>query len=79
MLFIDRNGELFEHILQFMRAGNIDAHRLHDHLQEIKLYKLLINEAKFYNLDAMIAYLEEKLKFEHFPLVFNYLNLILKG
>lgn len=61
LLFIDRSPELFSFVLQYLRADQLDDHKLMVD-QKISLYKALLTEAKFFNLNAFIFYLESKIR-----------------
>ena len=51
--FIDRDGKLFRHVLNFMRTGELVLPANFDHLAG------LLAEAKFYGLDAMVCQLNQ--------------------
>ena len=46
--FIDRNGSLFEHVLNYLRTGNLPRKVIQDFGEE------LLEEALFYNLEGMV-------------------------
>lgn len=48
-IFIDRDGDLFEYILQYLRTDKIPIDINHDLLRQD-----LITEAQFYNLDSLV-------------------------
>ena len=55
ILFIDRNGLIFEFILQFLRTNKLDLHCLsREKLSSIR------DEAIFFNITPLILYLENK-------------------
>jgi hypothetical protein len=61
LLFIDRDGELFKYVLQFLRADNLDMSRVQrDQVESV--YWLILEEAKFYNIRPLILYVENELK-----------------
>ena len=51
--FIDRDGPLFRHVLNFMRNGNLS---LPENFKELKLLR---SEADFYQIQPLIAALDE--------------------
>ena len=51
--FIDRDGPLFRHVLNFMRNGNLSLP------ENFKEMKLLRSEADFYQIQPLIAALDE--------------------
>jgi hypothetical protein len=56
-VFIDRNGRIFEHILDFLRGGNLE------YLQNDEgLLLQLRSEADFYGMDQMKNEIEKKIK-----------------
>ncbi len=57
--FIDRDGTYFRYILNFLRDGYIDAGTLPT--DNVTL-KELLREAKYYQLTALVTFLEEKLQ-----------------
>ena len=55
-IFIDRDGDLFEYILQYLRTGKIPIDINHDLLRQD-----LITEAHFYKLDSLVNLLNRNL------------------
>lgn len=53
--FIDRDGNLFRYILQFLRTSQV-------HVNEIQLIEELLIEADFYQLTSLTRFLEERKK-----------------
>ncbi len=53
-IFIDRNGKLFEYVLDFLRDGEIAIDKKDEHL------KAKFIKAKYFILDEMVAFLEGK-------------------
>lgn len=58
--FIDADADLFSHILRYLRRGVLpifyDRHRGHDHA----LYVALLEEARYFQIDRLRRWLEEK-------------------
>ena len=61
LFFIDRNGTLFEYILEYLRTDCLSLHKLNKKYWT-NLYESLLSEAKFFNLESLIVYLEQKIK-----------------
>lgn len=61
LLFIDRSPELFTYVLQYLRAEQLDIHKLMAD-QKASLYKALLIEAKFFNLNTFVFYLESMIR-----------------
>lgn len=61
LFFIDRNGTLFEYILEYLRTDCLSLHKLNKKYWT-NLYESLLNEAKFFNLESLVVYLEQKIK-----------------
>ncbi|RNA03722.1 BTB POZ domain-containing KCTD6 isoform X1 [Brachionus plicatilis] len=61
LLFIDRSPDLFTYVLQYLRAEQLDVHKLMAD-QKAALFKALLTEAKFFNLNAFIFYLESMIR-----------------
>jgi len=51
-LFIDRSGEVFGHVLEFLRSGQV-------HAQDPETRSQILAEARFYLLDRLVASLTE--------------------
>lgn len=54
-IFIDRNGRLFSDVLYYLRTHSMFA-------KDIDMLRLLQEEAKFYQLDAMVEVSEQEIK-----------------
>lgn len=55
--FIDRNGKYFEYIIKFLRDGNINLES-----PSIDMINDILDEAKYYNLEDLIHYLEKRVE-----------------
>ena len=59
-VFIDRDGEIFSHILAFLRSGDYpifyDVATGHDFLR----YRRLLTEARYFIVGELVAWLEQK-------------------
>jgi len=53
--FIDRDGQLFSHILNFLRTNSVVVESLY-------MAKRLLPEAEFYAIEDLISYLKEEIK-----------------
>ncbi|KAJ3051935.1 hypothetical protein HK097_007062 [Rhizophlyctis rosea] len=53
-IFDDRNPEVFQIVLDYLRTGTIDQHLLSDQRQRRKLLHLLQKEAEYYLLTGLI-------------------------
>ena len=54
--FIDRDGKTFRHILNYMRTNRVVLP------ESFSDYESLVDEAKYYELDAMVKQIEEKMQ-----------------
>ena len=54
--FIDRDGTFFRYILNFLRDGTLDSGTLPNNVPALRE---ILREAKYYQLQEMVKYLEE--------------------
>ncbi|KAJ3293469.1 hypothetical protein HK104_004440 [Borealophlyctis nickersoniae] len=59
-IFIDRDGELFAHILQYLRGGTYPI--LYDGVTgfDYPTYAKIKHEAMFYGIDALVKFIDER-------------------
>uniref|UniRef100_A0A914V8I2 BTB domain-containing protein n=2 Tax=Plectus sambesii TaxID=2011161 RepID=A0A914V8I2_9BILA len=58
-VFVDRDGELFSHVLNFFRDGKRAVLP-----EDTNILRRLVREAEFFNLPSLVAILEERLNEE---------------
>ena len=64
-IFVNRDGDLFVHILRFLR--NLVLPLFYDHssgIHDLVLYEQLLAEAQFFQIDKLEEYLKDKQYFE---------------
>ena len=67
LLFIDRDGEQFKFVLQFLRVGNLHLNKI-DHMlnnnpiEYLDLLRLILDEAIYYGIKPLVYSVQNELR-----------------
>lgn len=65
-IFIDRSGQLFGHILEFLRTGSLGSVE-----DDIKMLCKIREEAEYYQLDELIETIDGKIKIKQYIYIYR--------